>query len=138
MPRAARSLGRPDHGGPLQNLRRGHYECVTITRSGHVYVGSQSDVGVAGFSGSVRAGWLNQRRDTPTCNVDTFLYGQGNSVGGYVPFIGLPGVAGVGPSAAYSWNSQNAVEVGVGVGAGHDVSYSRGYDYGPFDLPLGW
>jgi RHS repeat-associated protein len=112
---------------------------VTITRSGHIYVGSQTGVGVAGFSGSVRWGWLNQRQDTPTCNVDTFLHAQGNSVGGYAPLIGLPGVAGVGPSAAYSWNSQNAVEVGVGAGAGHDVSYSRGYNYRAwFDLPFGW
>lgn len=74
---------------------------------------------------NLKAGYLVEG-----CNVDSFLQGFSTSVSGYWPLAPLPGVGGVGPAGGVTWNgSGTGVEGGIGVGAGHDLSVSTGYNW---------
>jgi RHS repeat-associated protein len=117
---------------------------VTLTRTGHIYYGPEGGVGVPGFSGAIRAGWINQTK-APTCQqLDSYVHGWGATGSAYVPFVA--GIAGL--SIAETWGNQShpgnlhpndfSTEVGVGVGAGKNVSVTETYDFrAPFNLP-GW
>ncbi len=114
---------------------------VTITRYGQIYYGPEVGGGIAGVSGSARAGWINQSATPSACQTDQFIHGAGLTVSGYLPVVG--GIAG--PSVGETWGNEGgtnandfATEVGVGFGAGHNVGVNQGYNFrAPFNAP-GW
>jgi hypothetical protein len=100
-------------------------------------------LGVPGLSGSLLSGWINQGR-RPSCNaVNSFVSGPSLSVNGYAPLVG--GVAG--PAGAEQWGNEGkditngantSTELGVGVGAGHNVSVTQSWSFDVGRLPVSW
>src|SRR5262249_53965186 len=109
---------------------------LTISRYGQVYLGPEGGGGLAGISGSIRAGWINQRTAPTPCQLNSFIQGPGLTAAGYEPI--LFGVAG--PSIGETWGNEGgthlndfATEVGIGFGGGRNLGVYQGYN---FHLPI--
>ena len=96
------------------------------------FAGPEAGVGVPGFSGSVRGGWIDQGSTTTGGQVDSFVSGASVTASGYLPV----GDGVVGPAAAETWGNVGrtsscdfATEFGVGVGAGHNLSLQGSYSW---------
>ena len=118
---------------------------ITITRNGHLYYGPEGDAGIGGFSGSIQADWVDQGSTPSACQIDQFVHGWSLTGNVYVPVIGVPGLAGVGPAGGETWGNEGGTSandfgtnVGIGFGAGRQVGANQSYSFrAPFDLP-GW
>jgi RHS repeat-associated protein len=105
---------------------------LTLTRSGSLFIGGGYGDSAPGFSAAARAGWIDGV-DRPSCKqVDDFVNGPSLSYSGYAPALGVPLVTGVGPSVGQTWGNEGGThlsdwgtEVGVGIGAGHQVGFSQ-------------
>ncbi|HWG15212.1 MAG TPA: RHS repeat-associated core domain-containing protein, partial [Streptosporangiaceae bacterium] len=116
----------------------------SITRHGDVYVSIAAGPSVPGAMAAVRAGWLDQAKPPPRKELQSFMSGQSESVGGYLPVFPDPGGGIIGPDVTETWGNLGqsgfrnfATETGVGVGVGHDVSGGEGYAFHIGRL-LGW
>jgi RHS repeat-associated protein len=116
---------------------------VTVTRNGHIYYGPEGGAGIAGVSGTFEAGWIDQASTPTPCQLDQFVQGWGLTVNGYVPVVGVPGVAGIGPAGGETWGNEGGTSasdfgtnVGIGFGGGHNLGVMQGYNFrAPFNLP---
>ena len=105
---------------------------ITITRNGHLYYGPEADAGIAGFSGSIQAGWIDQGSTPSACQIDQFVHGWSLTGNGYVPEAGVPGLAGIGPAVGETWGNEGGTSVndfgtnvGIGFGAGRQLGSIR-------------
>jgi hypothetical protein len=79
---------------------------ITVTRNGHLYYGPEGGAGIAGFSGSIQAGWIDQGSAPSACQIDQFVHGGSLTGNAYVPVIGIPGLAGIGPAGGETWGNE--------------------------------
>ena len=115
---------------------------VTVSRSGHIYLGPQGGVGFPGATAAVRAGWIDEPETPTNSELDRFISGLGITGSGYWPLVGpIPGILGLGPSGAETWGNVGhfdlkdfGTEVGVGVGEGRYVGGTASYMV-EFSLP---
>jgi RHS repeat-associated protein len=100
---------------------------ITITSSGHVYVGLGSGAGVPGELVALRLGWINQGKRPTERQVDSFVHGFSVTGSGYLPLGDIP----AGPSGAETWGQMHelpshsgatATELGAGAGEGKSLS----------------
>ncbi len=130
---------------------------LTYTRGGHLFVGGEGGPGVPGTGASARAGWINgwgqsSSGDIQTdilnfyaasqmdrnAYIDDFIGGGSVTASGYLPVIGMPGKAGVGPSVGEQWGNvgqyqwkDTSTEVGTAVGAGRSFQVTGSWSIGP-------
>lgn len=121
---------------PLPGIPAGVGVNITVTRDGHIYVGLEGGTGIEGLSASLEAGWIDQVSTPSACQLSGFVGGNGLSTNGYVPLFGIPGVGGIGPAGGYTWGQEGgtklrdfATNVGIGLGAGHQVTVMQGYNW---------
>jgi hypothetical protein len=105
---------------------------ITVNRDGKVYVGPGAGGGLAGFSPSIRGGWLNQTSPPCSSKVDRFSSGWSATAGGTIPLVGP-----FGPSFGETEGFPgSATEFGIGSGASAGAAGNHSLKL-PWQLP-GW
>src|ERR1700686_916796 len=118
---------------------------ATYSRSGQLFIAPQGGASVPGAMAALRGGWIDQRKQPSCAYTDSFISGPSLTGSGFVPVVGVPVVAGIGPSVAETWGNEGklgwknfSTEVGVGAGAGRQVAGMQSYS---FKVPVhgpGW
>lgn len=104
---------------------------LTVTRSGHVYLGGGGVAGTPGPFGSIRGGWINGSNHPSDCTIDQFNDHWGTTASGQLSIPGLP----VGPSVGRTYGGNGTWSNEVGVGAFPSAGASQDWSGRlPFDL----
>jgi hypothetical protein len=130
-------------------LISGEVEAI-YSRYGQVYVYGGEGAAIPGLSVSLRVGyistwsnlsnlWALNRPAETQGQVNSFLQGGSNSIGGYVPLVGVPILGGIGPSGALVTNLNGyALEIGVGVGILDQVEGYQSSEWFQMSDPISW
>jgi hypothetical protein len=71
---------------------------LTITRKGQVFGGLGAGVGILGWQGAVRAGWINQSKPASASQANNFVAGSSVTGDTFFPEYGIPEVLELAPA----------------------------------------